>query len=161
MGILPFRKLLEARRGADWVPPVVLLCLDPGETTGFAVFEDGHLATSGQMVGNEESSIYNQLSNLFITIKPNRVLIEDYRIYADKANTHTWNPLITVRVIGGVEMLCAMMDIRIHYQMASTAKGFCDNTKLQAWNMYSKGNRHATDAIRHGCYFLLFNKELK
>ena len=52
-----------------------------------------------------------------------------------------------------------MNNIPTHKQMASTAKTFATDKKLREWGFWERGMRHARDAIRHGCYFLLFYKK--
>ena len=148
----PTRKLMFAGK---------LLALDPGETTGYAVFncsagkspilEDcGHIDTSGI-----ESAV-KHLTMLLNDVRPDRVVLEDYRVYAAKTEQHTYSNLMTPQMIGIILAFCEQRKIGTAKQMASLAKGFCTDDKLKFWKMYIRGKKHARDAIRHGIYYLLF-----
>jgi hypothetical protein len=158
--MIPFPNLMATRRGMDFVPPKRLLVLDPGETTGWALFEDGKLSTAGQLGTKQEGWI--AIHSLFHHIQPNMVVYENYRVYQHKLERHSNSEVYTVRLIGVIEFLCEIIHGIPHYnQMAHEAKGFVSDDKLQKWGYYKPGLKHARDAIRHGCYFLLFNKNLK
>lgn len=165
-------ELVKKRRGESYVPPGTLLCLDPGFTTGVAVFRNGILAPGIQVetivsINGKNDIKWDNLLNLFKEVRPTRVVCENYRIYAHKLDQHTNSSVDTLRLIGGIDMLCKLSPIilgtnepiPIRYQMASEAKGFCTDDKLKRWGMWQKGMRHSRDAVRHGCYYLLFNKE--
>lgn len=153
-----FKQLLEQVRGKDFKPPHGLFAIDPGETTGWAYFQDGELVAKGELITGDPGSIkhlHAVMQRYEITI----VVVEDYRVYAHKAKVHSWNPLHTPKLIGGIQFLCEHMSIPVHMQGAST-KQFCTNKKLKQWGYYTTGSDHTNDAVRHGCYYLLFNKEV-
>lgn len=157
--MIPFADLLIKRRGAGFKAPERLLCLDPGETTGWAVFEHGKLTASGQARTIESWDVIHQL---FVDVKPTMVLYENYRVYAHKLERHSNSEVYTLRLVGVIEFICEILfDIVHHNQMAQQAKGFTTDEKLKAWGFWKSGHRHARDAIRHGCYFLLFDKSLE
>jgi hypothetical protein len=156
-----------------------LVCFDPGETTGYAVFENGALEDSSQldtrdiskctklMFDELEHHKYPELKfasrNLESKLslgKPRevKVVIEDYRVYGWKTESHAWENLHTPKLIGGIQTVCGLLGVPYHMQMAGQVKTFCTNDKLKEWDMYQTGQQHARDAIRHGCYYLLFNK---
>lgn len=90
------------------------------------------------------------------------VIYENYRVYAHKLERHSNSEVYTLRLVGVIEYLCDVKHkIPYYNQMAQQAKGFVTDDKLKKWGYYRQGLRHARDAIRHGCYFLLFDKELK
>lgn len=151
-----FSELLRKVRGETWQPPERLLALDPGETVGWARFDAGRFTASGQLLAKDEPA--RVVIELFDQIKPTVVVCEDYRVYAAKAKSHTWQPLFTPKLIGAINMLCEQREIPLYLQMASTAKCFCTDARLKQWGFYSRGSRHANDAARHGAYFLLFCK---
>lgn len=165
-----FAELLRLNRGNCKVPKR-LLCLDPGETTGWALFENGELTRWGQIPTVKNEIIYwDILDVLFTSTDPDYVVCEDYRIYQHKLARHSFSPVLTLRLIGGIDMKCTHGWFRaqlnpsypehctcpIHYQMATTAKTFCTDERLKQWDFWQENMRHARDAIRHGCYFLLF-----
>jgi len=142
--------------------PGVLICLDPGETTGYAVFRKGQLLDMGQLATKTIPEGARAINGLFDTyrsgVMPLHIVMEDYRIYGWKTEEHTWAGLHTPKLIGGVITICTLGSIGYTLQMAQQAKGFCTDEKLQTWDFYIKGQKHARDAIRHGAYYLLFDK---
>lgn len=157
---ISFGEMLERLRGQSTIPKR-LLCLDPGKTTGWCLFEDGKLAAVGQLDDcyDKNNVDVKTLLKLIEDVRPDFILYEDYKVYSSKLNMHTYNPVFTVRLIGAIEAHAQMHDIKTHKQMASTAKGFVTDDKLKQWGFWEKGKKHGRDAIRHGCYFLLFYKK--
>ena len=135
-----------------------LLSLDPGETTGWCYFRGMDLIESGQLKTPEVREATREINHLIITNQPSEIVIEEYRVYGWKTDQHAWNALITPRIIGAVESLCFAREpeIPIIKQPAHVAKQFCTDTKLKQWGFYQKGMKHARDAIRHACYYMLF-----
>lgn len=155
-----FNGLLCKLRGEEWESPSSLLALDPGETTGWALFCHGMLVDAGQTNKHKEiDPAVVELQTLFHITRPVCVVIEDYRVYAHKAKSHSWEALHTPKLIGAIQALCTLAKAEAVLQMASS-KQFVTNDKLRTWRMYLRGRPHANDAIRHGCYYLLFNKEV-
>lgn len=154
-----FYQLLMKKRGEGFKPPRRLLCLDPGETTGWAVFEDGKLTASGHAATKLEGWLC--IDKLVTDIQPTHVVYENYRVYAHKLDRHSNSEVYTLRLVGVIEYLCDVhLGVPRYNQMAHQAKGFVSDEKLRAWGMYQRGKKHARDAIRHGVYFLLFDKSL-
>lgn len=154
-----FEDLLRKVRGEDFTPPERLLCLDPGETTGWALFIYGTLVDCGQISSKTEG--WAEVEALFKETQPTEVVAENYRVYLHKLKQHTNSEVYTLRLIGVIDYLCWKLGIKLHYQMAATAKGFCKDSKLRQWGFWQEGERHARDAIRHGCYYLLFFERRK
>lgn len=157
---LSYNDLLERIRGEHTIPHR-LLCLDPGKTTGWSFFENGKLCKWGQVDDcyDEQNIDIAGLKQLFEDLQPDFVVYEDYRVYSNKLDRHAFSPVMTVRLLGMIETYCQMNDIPTHKQMATTAKNFCTDEKLEQWGFWKPGMRHSRDAIRHGCYFLLFYKK--
>lgn len=157
-----FHQLLYKIRGDNWIVPERLLALDPGETTGWCLFKQGQLFHWGQQDCKKpgyKTAIPdgNAILKLFADTQPTVVVCEDYRIYAQKSETHIGKTLFTPKLIGMIDLHCEMQNLPVTYQMASAAKGFCKDDKLKRWGFYEEGLKHSRDAIRHACYFLLFN----
>ena len=157
---ISFAELLSRIRGTHKIPER-LLCLDPGKTTGWCLFEQGRLSKWGQVDDcyDDHNIDISGLMQLFKDTQPDFIVYEDYKVYSNKLDRHAFSPVMTVRLIGTIETYCQMNNIAAHKQMASTAKNFCTDTKLEQWGFWQQGMRHARDAIRHGCYFLLFYKK--
>ncbi len=140
----------------------ILVCLDPGETTGFAMFNSGNLIACGQWhtkhIANSAIAFNVFLDDLEEDLEDLRIVVEDYKIYGWKSEDHSWSSLHTPKWIGAILAVAALRDIPVQMQMAHQAKQFCTDNKLKMWGMYATGQRHARDAIRHGCYYTLFNK---
>ena len=137
-----------------------LLCFDPGETTGFAVFKGDTLDEAEQMRTKDlvdSAILIDGLINKRLMGNV-RVVIEDYRVYSWKTESHAWENLHTAKLIGVIVACCGLHGVPYHMQMAQQTKGFCTDSKLKQWGMYQVGKSHARDAIRHGCYYLLFGK---
>lgn len=172
---MDFKSLLLRIRGKGFIPPERLLCLDPGETTGWCLFVDGELTEWGQSPTCVEKKLnWIALNDIFWKTKPTQVICENYRVYEHKLAQHAGEEILTLRLIGAIDYKCFMgrtiddgwsvkhnVVIPIDYQMASTAKGFCTDEKLKHWGFWQEGMRHSRDAIRHGAYFLLFHGRKK
>lgn len=135
-----------------------LLSFDPGKTTGYAVFRDLKLAEYGQLKTDELGPSFGLFMSMFHTHTPTICVAEDYRVYKHKQKQHAWSELHTAKLIGVLEGAVHADEHldRLIKQPAFVAKGFCTDSKLQDWDMYVRGQKHARDAIRHGCYHLLF-----
>ena len=135
----------------------IVLCFDPGHTTGWAVFRGFKLIDCGEIDTTDIPRSVEPITSLFASWQPDVVVIEDYRVYDWRAKHHAGSDLLTTRVIGCIETLCVQHFIRsIVKQPAHMAKKFCTDKKLRYWDFYHKGSKHTNDAIRHGCYFLVF-----
>ncbi len=158
MSSLPtFEALLHARVG--YTPDIRILCIDPGETTGIAIFESPRLVYHKEVSFDTTSQITNEIKRIADYKLVDAIVVEDYRIYSWRAEQHIWSSLFTPRLIGAIEYLGYLYDIPICKQSAGDAKGFATDRKLKAWDMWIEGQRHSRDAIRHGIYFLMFNWE--
>lgn len=140
-------------------PIDTLIALDPGETTGVAVFKQNKYAGCAQIDTKDIRKGVDGLNNLFTRYPPTFVVYEDYRVYSWKSDQHKWADLHTPKLIGAIQTMCVTLDCPYHTQMAQQAKGFCTDEKLRAWGMYKRGKKHARDAIRHGAYHILFNQK--
>lgn len=141
----------QRRQVAPQELPASLLSVDPGETTGWCIFQHGRLTQAGQCPGDPV-----HLDNLITKINPDIIVCEEYRIYGWKAKRHAWSDVPTLRLIGGIQMICTQRNIPMVLQGAQQAKGFSKDEKLRAWGLYQVGQRHANDSIRHATYYLLF-----
>lgn len=147
------------RQTPNWAPPARLLALDPGETMGWALFEGCKLTAYDQVKLKDDP--FTPTIALFDKWQPTHVVAEDYKIYGWKAEKHSWSELFTPKLIGAVELLCAQRQLPLKKQMAQLAKGFCKDEKLTMWGIFPTKQRHARDAIRHGAYYLIFDKGVK
>ena len=159
--MIPFEEIVKSRQGL--LPEVRVLCFDPGETSGWALFEHCDLMAWGQITTKTPLQATQNFQAVIRQCQPQWVVIEDYRVYKNKVQEHANLDLVTPRNIGTIETLCTLHDplMPITKQMASVAKQFAYDRRLTNWGFNPKQAKHARDAVRHGCYFLTFSKELK
>ncbi len=146
---------LQRARRSERALPGALLCLDPGETIGWALFTDGQLSAAGQ----ERIARMVDLEHLLDRAAPQgaeRLIIESYRVYPWQLERHSFSDVPTLRYIGALQMLAEQRQVPITLQAAAVAKEFASDSRLKGWGLYQKGRRHANDAIRHGAHYLLF-----
>ncbi len=158
---MDFQELATQIREQKGLPAVTslwtTLCFDPGHTTGWAAFTQLDLDASGEIDTNDITKATHEVELLISEHCPDMIVIEDYRVYKWRAKHHAGSDMLTTRVIGCIETLAIMSQYpNVVKQPAHIAKGFCTDKKLKEWGMYVKGEKHARDAIRHGCFYLLF-----
>lgn len=139
-----------------------LLAIDPGETTGYSVFEctkedNPKLVTYGQLASAPIDQGIDLLTQTIMEVNPTKIVYEDYRVYSWKTQDHTWAALHTPQLIGVIQTLARQHRLSTYKQMAQHAKQFFTNEKLEEWGYYCRGKRHATDSIRHALLYLVFN----
>lgn len=137
-----------------------LLSLDPGHTTGYAIWlvdsDNVGIVKSGQIRTWRDDLEHKELHDLIQDV--DMVVFESYQVYDWKKDEHSFSQVPTVQVIGCIKTICRWQEKPYYLQTAQVAKQFCTDDKLEKWGMWKKGERHARDAIRHGCYWLLFGK---
>lgn len=144
------------QEGRDIPSGLSLLCFDPGHTTGWCLFVDYELAACGEIDTDDNAKATKNISDLIQDYDPTLVVYESYRIYSWRAKEHAGSEVLTIQVIGCIQTLCTLSNIEWVTQPAHVAKGFCTDKKLKHWGFWQVGQRHARDAIRHACYYLLF-----
>lgn len=149
--------LRTARPSLDVDLVGLVLTLDPGETTGWALFDRGQLVECGQWRTLNPSTLANDIAAISAARGPlDRIVYEEYRVRGNKFKEHVGSEVITIQHIGAIKVVAAELNIPLVKQTAGMAKGFATDAKLRRWGLYQPGLRHANDSIRHGCYWLLF-----
>lgn len=147
-----------------------LITIDPGETTGYSIWDKAKLTECGQLntfqvrtsVGWLKEWINEKTyKDTFYNTKDLYCVIEEYRVYGNKTDDHAQSTMHTSRLIGALECLLMQRGINYHTRMAVFAKKWATDEKLKDWGFYSRGERHARDAVRHGCYFYHHDKVQK
>lgn len=155
-----FTELVAKVRKNKTELPKNLLAYDPGNTTGWAFFHEGAFIKSGQITTppGDYAELYKHLKGHVQEYRPEMVVIENYVVYKNKIELHANMELWVPKIIGVMHFFYSMMiGAEIKLQLASEVKAFCTDEKLKAWKMYNVANKHANDATRHGCKYLIFN----
>lgn len=144
-----------------------LLFVDPGEDTGWALFEDDQLVDAGTeklwafgesvftavFRPEEAELIGDELAQKFIGIEG--IVAEDWRIYPweAKKGTLNWDQCRTARLIGALTLTAKMGGLSFRLQGAKIKERAeaAGAEHLFLWPLNE--NRHANDAIRHGVYY--------
>jgi hypothetical protein len=161
-----FHELVQRTRKSGELPfSGKLLALDPGQTTGWAYFEGTSLKLFGQLqTGEINPNTLKNIRNLVTVACPAEVCVfEDYRVYGWRAKQHAFSELHTTQLIGLIQTELMSNGIEYHKQMAVVAKSFATDDRLKEWGFWeaTAGQKHARDAIRHGCHFITFGSKDK
>jgi hypothetical protein len=135
--------------------------VDPGVTTGWAYIKDADVATLPQgecdldmvcgQFGGDENQQAIDLFKLITFGWPCCVVVEDFIPQALNKERHFLSP---IRVTAKLELLLWQSDRRYIKQMPSLAKGTITDEYMRSAMMWSPGQPHANDAVRHGLTFL-------
>lgn len=128
------------------------LSLDPGGTTGYAIFEyedDSHaiVRSAGQVPDGLEGFIkwYGEH-----TVDAwDFVVCESFTLRTGVK----FPDLSPVYIIGALEAMESAWDNKVTYQ-PPTSKPLCDDDTLKKLEIYIPGRGHANDALRHGIIYL-------
>ena len=138
--------------------------MDPGHTTGWALFVNGELERAGQILPAEGGGPdLLEHYKLIVFEAPDVLVYERFALYAGKAQDLIHSTFPTVEAIGviklGVMLLHTPCEL-VTYP-AGTVKAFFTNDRLKELGLLQQPAhelRHANDALRHGCYYLVFGK---
>lgn len=143
-----------------------MIALDPGETTGVAVFDGDTTITVYQRETKDIGQSFEWFHNLLEagTISMEKATLgvfahircEDYRIYEWKSADHSWSQVHTLRWIGAIIAAAHWNSTPLSFCMAQHAKKFWTDEKLKHFGLYPTGLRHGKDALRHLLYYLLY-----
>jgi hypothetical protein len=135
-----------------------VLTLDPGETTGWAVWTHCRLVACGQeYTGSDPALMAEFVRGMDEAFGPLELIVfEEYRIRGNKARQHIGSEVVTIQHIGAIKVVASDLEIKLWQQSASEAKAFATDDKLKEWDLWQPNERHANDAIRHGCRYHLF-----
>ena len=155
-----------------------ILAIDPSGnfsegkgTTGWALVTDTKtIITVGQVLAKNYSTkieYWSALMDLIKNLQPDIVVIEDYLLYKDKAQSQILSRLETARIIGVLEYICAKRDIPYFFQRAIDVKRrWTDEILVSKGYIQKQGSRyyaggvlisdHIRDAIRHGIHFATY-----
>lgn len=135
--------------------PPRTLAIDPGETCGYAVVhEPGHIYAGSYPMLEFLSWVDNALwaHNL------DRIVIEEYRIYPDKALAHSGKTVPTAECIGAVKWIARRYGVPVIEQQASIKQPTAGMLRHRGYQYHGK-NRHAKDAELHLWHYAWRNSQ--
>lgn len=141
------------------------LCVDPGETTGWSIWQGTTMVEAGQTALWEFiDAVDGWLNGPYIpaaldtgndhdTGKLGAIVCEDWSLYPWELQNLAWDKCRTARGIGALELLARQHGIPFHLQGADIK----DAAKAAgAEALYLEPvheNRHANDSIQHGVFY--------
>lgn len=142
-----------------------ILVIDPGETCGYAVFQLNEPGTDAAELllletWEDQGASIPEFVIPFLAVlrrvKPSLVLIEDYRIFLDKARMHIGQPLRTPELIGAIEGVCALTVPPMRTsRIIPGKKGRWPEARMKRKFPSAKDvTGHARDAVKLGLAFL-------
>ncbi len=139
------------------------LTVDPGDTTGWALWQDGDLLEAGQTPNwdfvDDVADSLGVHFDLFAGGGPfegvERMVIEDFLLYPKDVGSGPpppWDALETPRVIGGLILIGRLANIPIEFQGADIKDAGIAGGAEELFLRPLHENRHANDAIMHGVW---------
>lgn len=133
---------------------MVYLSCDPGETTGWSIWEDMERLEQGEldMIG-------------FMTMIEERahewdmIIYESYALRRSSAKAMIGSEFETPQVIGVIKWVAHKNHLKVVKQSPSL-KSFFDNDRLKQLDLYDRGQRHSRDSVRHALYWQYFTSKI-
>ena len=142
--------------------------------TGWVIINNGQIESFGQIRAKDYRSreeYWKAHEDLIEERQLISIVIEDFRLYKNKAHSQTNSEMETSKLIGYLEMYAYKSGLSFNKQMASQAKSrFKDKillhkgyiTKDQNGRLYINAvnvSRHIVDALRHALFYLLIKEK--
>lgn len=129
---------------------------DPGNTSGVAIFD-----TAGQLKSMEQYPKEAFMDYLldFPPPYPRVVVIEEYRIFPNKASTHAYSKVDTIQIIGIIKAAAHKWGANVVEQALQAKPLGYKYAGMKPPKDHSKS--HGPDAVAHGYYFLVKNGIIK
>jgi hypothetical protein len=149
------------------------LCVDPGETTGFSLWDgDGKLLWADQLpMWNFIDAVYqwvtdglvpkelcgdgSGLDHLDHDLKA--MICEEWQLYPWELQNLAWDKCRTARAIGALTLICRRFGVELIFQGADIKEGAKQAGAEALYLEPVHENRHANDSIQHGVFYLAVN----
>jgi hypothetical protein len=148
------------------------LCVDPGETTGFSIWDaDGKLIFAEQLpmwkfidfvlqwvedglipralAGDEIDHLDHDLAAM---------IVEEWQLYPWELQNLAWDKCRTARAIGALTLICRHFGVELIFQGADIKKGAQAAGAEALYLEPVHENRHANDSIQHGVFYQAVNE---
>lgn len=143
-----------------------IIALDPGGTTGMAVWSDRRQLFEGGTVSGDDMKWYElgpeehhkQLMDFLVkwTVGPAAdftIVCESFEFRQNRQRDNI--NLMSREYIGVVKLFNQMYGTPVVFQTAGAAKSFVTDDKLKVMDLYQKGSAHERDATRHLIYYMV------
>lgn len=132
-----------------------ILALDPGETTGVAIWEGSlERVEMFQLETKDVGQAFDTLREVVCHFKPDHIRAEEYRVYNWMAESHSWSVLHTPQLIGAIRVLAHLEKVPLTLKLAQHAKATWNDSVLKQSGCYTPGLKHARDACRHLLFYM-------
>lgn len=120
---------------------LLIVAYDPGVTTGWATYDSDDDKYEVGQLDSSRMGVFEHLQHLF----PDVVCYEDFKYRPQMGHAE----LYSVQIIGVIETWCEMREITpATTPTSSEAKAFWKDDKIKALGLWTKGLKHAMDALR-------------
>lgn len=149
------------------------LCVDPGETTGWSLWdEEGNLRHADQtpmwnfidlVAACLEAKDTRKFAEFFDATEEGELpeltalLVEDWLLYPWELQNLAWDKCRTARAIGALTLLCRLHGKKLIFQGADIKKGAVAAGAEALYLEPVHENRHANDSIQHGVFYWATN----
>ena len=141
-----------------------VLAVDPGETCGFAWFSYKNITDvvrtgSWEYKGLPLSKFAEYFRRALNSLGGMEcVVVEDYVIYAASADFHIGRPLVTSKLIGVIEAVCALQNMPVKViSVPAAKKGRWPEARIRARlprMLVDADSEHVKDAIKLGLAYI-------
>ncbi len=146
-------------------------CFSKIEGNELTILHHGDISAKDFNTRHEYWKAHETLIESVQEYKPT-VVIEDYILYQDKAQSQSNSSLETSRLIGILEYLCNLKQLNYTFQKAAAVKHRWtvdilinknvlryDKSRLYVVDTNNYVSRHCIDAIRHGVHYSMLKKK--
>ena len=138
-------------------------CVDPGGTTGIAVFSvvPGEVELESTLATKSYAKIFRFLTALIKDKKGlDHIVCEQFRLLPTHAADLSYATFPSSEVIGNLKLLNELLGVPLTFQNPGDRSFFDDIHKLRMLGFYHN-NVHIRDAIMHGLTFLSKDPKLQ
>ncbi len=132
----------------------LILALDPGESTGWALGTDERAIRGGTCKRN-----HLEVAQLIKDERPDIIVLERFNLYPGMAKSLAWNSFYPCEVIGVIKYMAMSMGITIVEQAPSVKKYAGNIQRYEDWlfikDRCSGVTEHTKDAYQHYRYFMI------
>ena len=137
-------------------------CVDPGGTTGLAVFvvEPGNVRLGGTHATKSHADVFRFLTTIIKNGGLDHIVCEQFRLLPSHAADLSYSTFPSSEIIGILKLVNELLDVPLTFQNPGDRSFFDDIHKLRMLGFYHS-NVHIRDAIMHGLTFLSKDPKLQ